>query len=150
MNSRILMISVAILCVIAGAAASPAVPGHPDAPRQRVDVEETASTGRTIHVAAGGSFQAALDEAHPGDVIRLSAGSVFTGPFRLPRKSGDSWILIRTSAPDGDLPAAGQRVGPDDAARMPHLLSSKGSVIIADPGAHHFRFLGIEMSPSAG
>ena len=150
MNSRIVMIPLAILCLIAGAAASPAVPGHPQTPRQRVEVEETASTGRTIHVAAGGSFQAALDEAQPGDVIRLSAGSVFTGPFRLPRKPGDSWILIRTSAPDGDLPAAGRRVGPADAARMPHLLSSKGSVIVADLGAHHFRFLGIEMSPSAG
>jgi len=144
------MIPLTILCVIAGAATSPAVPEAPQAPRQRVEIGETAPTGRTIHVDEGGDFQAALDEARPGDVIILSAGSVFTGPFHLPRKSGDSWILIRTSAPDGDLPAAGRRVEPADAARMPHLLSSRDSVIIADPGAHHFRFLGIEMSPSAG
>jgi len=135
-----------MLCVIAPAAASPV----PEAPRERVEIERTASTGRTIQVRAGESFQAALDEARPGDVIILSAGSVFTGPFHLPRKVGDSWILIRTSASDSEFPAAGRRVGPADAARMPHLQSSKEAVIIADPGAHHFRFLGIEMSPSAG
>ena len=143
MNSGVLT----MLWVIIGATAAAVVP---EAPRERVEIERTASTGRTIQVTAGESFQAALDEARPGDIIELSAGSIFEGPFRLPRKSGDAWILIRTSAPDGDLPAAGRRVGPTDAARMPHLQSSKESVIIADPGAHHYRFFGIEMSPSTG
>ena len=143
MNLAVLM----MLCAMAPAAASPVVP---EAPRVRVEIEQTASTGRTLHVTAGGSFQAALDEARPGDVIILSAGSVFMGPFHLPRKSGDSWILIRTSAPDSVFPAAGRRVGPKDVPLMPHLQSSSNSVIIADAGAHHFRFLGIEMSPTAG
>lgn len=136
-----------LLSVIAPATASPVVP---EAPRERVEIERTASMGRTLQVAGGGSFQAALDAARPGDVIVLSAGSAFAGPFHLPRKVGDGWILIRTSAPDGELPAPGGRVGPADAPRMPHLLSSTDSVIIAGPGAHHFRFLGIEMSPTAG
>lgn len=141
------LLALMILFAIAPVTASPVAP---EAPRERVEIERTAPPGRTIQVAAGGSLQAALDEARPGDVIILSAGSVFVGPFHLPRKSGDSWILIRTSSPDSEFPAAGRRVGPADAARMPHLVSSKSPVISADPGAHHFRFLGIEMSPSAG
>ena len=133
-------------------AASPgALPSaEPEPPRARVDVAWRTPAGRTLEVRAGGSFQAALDQARPGDVISLSAGSVYNGPFHLPRKSGDAWILIRTSAPDGELPAAGRRVGPDAAARMPHLQSSREPVIDTAPGANHYRFLGIEMSPSAG
>ncbi len=135
------------LWVMAQAAASPVAP---EAPRQRVEVALTVTAGRTIHVTPGGSLQAALDEARAGDVILLSAGSVFTGPFHLRLKPGDSWILIRTSAPDDALPPAGRRVSPAHARWMPRLQSSSGSVIIAHPGAHHFRFLGIEMSPSPG
>lgn len=136
-----------MLWVIIGAMAGPAMP---EAPRERVEIALTAPSGRTIRVIAGESFQAALDRARPGEIIELAAGAVFEGPFHLPRKSGDSWILIRTSAPDDKLPAAGQRVGPADAAWMPKLQSSKESVISAEPGAHHYRFFGIEMSPSAG
>jgi hypothetical protein len=136
-----------LLGVMARATVAPVVP---EAPRERVEIEQRASTGRTIRVTAGGSLQAALDSARPGDEIVLDAGAIFTGPFHLPRKVGDSWILIRTSAPDSELPARGGRVGPTDAAQMPHLTSSRDSVIVADPGAHHFRFLGIEMSPAAG
>jgi len=139
-----------LLCAAASAGAPPAAREAPQPPRERVDIASAEPTGHTIRVPAGGSFQAALDRALPGDVIVLSAGSVFTGPFHLPRKRGDAWILIRTSAPDGQFPAAGLRVRPADAAQMPHLISERNSVIIADAGAHHFRFLGIEMSPSPG
>ncbi|HET9481058.1 MAG TPA: hypothetical protein VFP98_04810 [Candidatus Polarisedimenticolia bacterium] len=136
-----------MLCLLAPAAASAALP---EAPRERVAIEQGVPTGRTLRVEEGGSFQSALDEARPGDVIVLSARKTFVGPFRLPRKVGDAWILIRTSAPDGDLPADGRRVGPADAAQMPLLISSSDAVLVAEPGAHHFRFLGIEMGPAAG
>jgi hypothetical protein len=138
------------LAVIFALAPAATFSGAPEAPRERVVIQLEASKGRSIHVTRGGSLQAALDEARPGDVILLSAGAVFMGPFRLPRKQGDAWILVRTSAPDDALPAPGRRVRPDHARHMPHLQSSKEAVVIADSGAHHFRFLGIEMSPSPG
>jgi len=136
-----------MLCMVASASAAQA---DPVAPREHVTTEWAESTGRTLPVRAGESLQAALDEARPGDVIVISAGSIFEGPFRLPRKGGNSWIVIRTSTPDNELPAAGRRISPDDAPLMPRLVSSEGPVISADPGAHHYRFLAIEMSPSPG
>jgi hypothetical protein len=47
---------------------------------------------------AGGSVQAAIDQARPGDVIKLQACETFTGNFRLPNKSGSDWIVIRFNA----------------------------------------------------
>jgi len=85
-----------VLWVIGAATAAPIVA---EAPRTRVEIERISSTGRSIIVPAGESLQAALDGARGGDIIVLSAGAVYRGPFRLPRKTGDSWILIRTSAP---------------------------------------------------
>ena len=59
----------------------------------------------------GEDFQTALNTARPGDVITLEAGATFVGPFTLPNKPGADWIVIRTSAPDGNLPPPGTRVG---------------------------------------
>ena len=33
---------------------------------------------------------------------------------------------------------------------MPKLVASSRSVIITDPGAHHYRFAGVEVAPAAG
>ena len=33
---------------------------------------------------------------------------------------------------------------------MPKLVSASGSVIVADPGAHHFRLVGLEIAPTSG
>jgi hypothetical protein len=66
----------------------------PERPRQRVDVAPVAVTGRTISVAANGDLQAAIDAAKPGDAIALEPGATYRGPFRLPRKDGDGWIVI--------------------------------------------------------
>lgn len=119
-------------------------------PREYVDSNFILPSGRTIAVPAGGNFQAALHQARPGDVITLEAGAVFRGPFTLPKKSSAGWILIRTSAPDSDLPAAGIRVTPAHAQAMPKLEAATGPVIRTDPGAHHYRFVGIEIRPSEG
>jgi hypothetical protein len=98
---------------------------------------------------AGEDLQRALDAARPGDVIVLEAGGVFTGPFRLPEKAGSDWITIRSSAADR-LPPPGTRVTPADAALMPKLEAAGGVVVAAAPGAHHYRFVGIEIRPAAG
>ena len=116
-------------------------------PRAFVDTDTVASPGRTITVAAGGNFQAALNQAQPGDVISLQAGAVYMGPFTLPNKQGTGWITVQSSATGSGLPGSGTRVGPADAGSMPKLEASSGSVISTAPGAHNYRFIGIEVLP---
>jgi hypothetical protein len=120
---------------------------EPELPRVYLDTTYVPPSGREIAVAAGADFQAALDAAQPGDVITLEAGAVFPGPFRLPNKSGSAWIVIRTSAPDRSLPSPGTRVDPSFANVMPKLVAASGSVITTASGAHHYRFMGIEIRP---
>ncbi len=124
----------------------------PERPRATVNTDDVRPTGRTIAVPAGGNFQAVLNAAQPGDVITLEAGATFQGPFTLPKKSGTGWIVVRTSAPDDRLPPSGTRVTPASAAVMPKVVVGTGSggAIVAAPGAHHFRFIGIEVRPVAG
>src|SRR5687768_2764070 len=62
-----------------------------------------------IAVNAGDDLQAALNSAAPGDTITLQAGATFAGDFVLPVKEGSTYITIRSSAPNGSLPVAGQR-----------------------------------------
>src|SRR5687768_741115 len=68
--------------------------------------------GNVIRVGRGGNFQAALERARPGDTIMLEAGEIFKGAFKLPKKSGEQFITVRSSAPDERLPAPGQRIEP--------------------------------------
>jgi len=123
----------------------------PERPRATVNTDDVRPTGRTIAVPAGGNFQAILNAAQPGDVITLEAGATFQGPFTLPKKSGTGWIVVRTSAPDDRLSPPGTRVTPASAAVMPKVVVGTGSggAIVAAPGAHHFRFIGIEVRPVA-
>jgi hypothetical protein len=132
----------------AAGAEPPAVNRPPEGPRTTVDITEVAPTGRTIRVPAGGDFQAALDEASPGDQIVLEPGATYRGPFRLPRKDGSGWIII-SSASRSRL-APGRRVSPSDAPHMPKLVASSGSVVVAEPSAHHYRFIGVEITPADG
>ncbi len=119
----------------------------PERPRARVELPPESPRSRVVHVKAGGSLQAALDSATPGDRITLEPGATYTGPFRLPRKTGDQWIVI-TSA--GTLPARGRRVAPSDAPQMPRLVAEGDFVIQAMPGASHYRLVGLEISPVDG
>jgi Right handed beta helix region len=105
---------------------------------------------KTIAVPAGGDLQAAIDRAAPGDTLTLAPGATYTGPITLPKKSGEAWIVIKTAAPDGEFPAAGKRVTPAHARQMPKIVAANGSVIVAAPGAHHYRFVGIEIAPKDG
>lgn len=103
-----------------------------------------------VHVAAGGRLQDALDRAVPGDVILLDPGAVYEGPFTLPRKAGSGWITVRSADPHGRLPPPGTRVGPADSSAMPILESRSGPVLAAEPGAHHYHLIGLELRPRPG
>ncbi|HZZ99559.1 MAG TPA: hypothetical protein VFK07_02545, partial [Candidatus Paceibacterota bacterium] len=118
-------------------------------PRMFVDTALPVQTGKTINVPAGGNFQQALDQAKPGDTILLAAGVTYKGPFTLPNKPGSGWIIIRSNAPDSKLPAQGKRITPSFASYLPKLISSSGPVIGTAPGAHNYRFIGIEIAPSS-
>jgi len=126
--------------------------GAPEPPREFVDTTIMPSTGRTLTVNAGGDFQKALNEAQLGDVIVLEAGSSFSGPFFLPdKKSGTGWITIRSSAVDKSFPAPGTRVSQAQAPLMALLTSRRADgVVFAEKGAHHYRFIGIEVRPPEG
>jgi hypothetical protein len=123
----------------------------PEPPREYVDTALVPSTGQTIHLHDGDDLQDAIDMAQPGDTIVLDAGGIFKGPFTLPKKTGTGWVTIRTSTPDKQFPVSGTRVSPSHAPLMPKLISWKGEgVVIADRGAHHYRFIGIEVQPNEG
>jgi hypothetical protein len=104
------------------------------------------ASGATITVPAGGDFQAALGQAQPGDEIVLAAGATYTGNFVLPEKQGAGWIIIRSSDLS-QLPAAGQRVTPSDAARMPKLVTPNlAPALTAPERVHHYRVVGVEIT----
>jgi len=123
---------------------------QPELPRTDVDTGIQFRPVRTIQVPAHGDFQAALDEAEPGDLIALEKGATYQGPFRLPRKEGSGWIVIAARAAVASLPRPGQRVGPSNASTMPKLVAASNSVIVTERRAHHYRFIGIEFSPAPG
>jgi hypothetical protein len=123
----------------------------PEAPREWVNTVLVPPTGRTIAVPSGEDFQDALDRAQPGDVIVLEAGAIYKGPFTLPNKrEGTGWITITSSGVDGQFPPPGRRVRPSDASKMAVLTSSHGEVVSAERGAHHYRFIGLEIRPQDG
>jgi len=140
-----------VLVGLALTAASPAMPAPSERPRESVDTDLQQPTGRTVHVPAGGDLQAALNTARLGDVITLEAGITYTGPFLLPRKQGTGWLVVRTTVPDARLqPGGSRRVSPALAPLMPHLVAARGPVVSLALGAHHYRFIGIEISPTSG
>jgi hypothetical protein len=105
--------------------------------------------GSTINVAAGGDFQAALNNAQPGDTILLQAGATYTGPFTLPYKSGTQWITIRTSSPDSSLPTG--RISPSHSHLLAKIVSNGNgaAALQTAPKAHHYRILGLEIAQAS-
>jgi hypothetical protein len=103
----------------------------------------------TLTVNAGGDLQAAINAAQPGDTILLQAGATFTGPYTLPVKGGASFITIRSSAPDGSLPAAGVRIDPSYAAALPKIRSTQYGPAFKTAGpASYWRLMFLEILPS--
>lgn len=104
-------------------------------------------SGNTIIVRKGGDFQAALNRAKPGDTISLEAGATFKGKFVLPRKDGNQFITIRSSA-DSQLPPAEARLEPQKHAPfLPKILTTTSEpAITTQTGANYYRFVGVEIS----
>jgi hypothetical protein len=129
----------------------------PAPPAVLLDTTYPATAGRTIPVGGGEAnraaraFQGALDSARPGDVIALEAGGRFEGNFKLPKKEGAGWVVIRSSASDDKLPPAGTRIGPSYAPLLPKLVSPNADAVVSTaPGAHHYRFVGVEFTTKSG
>ncbi len=110
------------------------------------------ANGNEIIVKVGGDFQAALNQAKSGDTILLPPGGKFVGNFLLPKKQGNQFITIRTSAPDSNLPAVDKRISPEQYSKFLPKLSSDTSdpVISTVDGSHHYRFVGIEFGGTLG
>jgi hypothetical protein len=112
-------------------------------------VASTPSAGRTLHVAATGNLQAALDSASPGDKILLAAGATFTGNFILPAKVGGiagQWITVQT---DGGIPAEGSRMTPSLASSLalPKIATATSNPAITTAAASaRWRFTGVEVT----
>ncbi len=147
--------------------------GPAELPRATVPsaMSDTPARGSVLAVKAGEDLQSALNNANCGDIIELQAGAVFNGPFFVPAKNCDinHWIWIRTSSPDRDLPAEGQRATPCYAGftsleGRPHYncpvaanvmamvqmpTSGDGPFVLA-PGAKFYRFIGLEINRPAG
>jgi GDP-mannose 6-dehydrogenase len=116
---------------------------YPASPRAGHAVPAPES-GRFVPVPEGADLQAALDAAEPNDTLVLAAGAVYEGPFTLPYKDGQGWITIRGTRDPGE-----GRMRPERAAALPKLVSREGSVVVAAPSAHHYRFFGVEIRPVA-
>lgn len=109
----------------------------------------TAEQGVTV--AGGGDLQAAIDEARPGDVIRLEAGAVFTGNYVLRAKAGDDPITIRTSTLDRRLPPASRRIGPEHESLLPTVATPNTQPALrTEAGAKHWRLMGLRVTGSGG
>jgi hypothetical protein len=120
-----------------------------DLPAIQLDTAYPPRAGQTIHVAAGGDLQAAIDAAAPGDEITLAAGATFTGNFVLPEQPGEGWIVIRSDGPG--LPAEHTRVGLEDAVHMPTLVTPGDLAVLRTEGAaHHYRLTGIQFRSAEG
>ena len=118
---------------------------NPELPRTQVDARYVQPTGRTINVPAGGDLQGAINSAERGDVILLTPGATYTGPFDLPAKSGSGWITIRTA---GAIPGEGQRITPAYASQMPTLVGggANAPVLRTKAGASGYRIVGVEIT----
>src|SRR2546428_3226993 len=101
-----------------------------------------------VDVPPGGDLQAALNAAQPGDTIRLAAGGTYTGPFDLPAKPGTGVVTIRTNTADTAFPPPGTRVNVSQASLLARVVAMNSYVFAANPGAHGYRFLGLELSPA--
>ena len=99
-----------------------------------------------IELKPGESLQVALDDAVPGDTIILKAGESYIANVTLPKKNGNGYVTIQSSRA-GELPE-NTRVTPRQTELLAKLQSeAKGAPVIKTaPGAHHYKFIGIEIS----
>ena len=99
------------------------------------------------------SLTYALANCAGGDIIKLTKGATYIGPFTVPNLSGSSYVYVVSTGDPGSggtgLPAAGTRVAPGDAASMAKITvtqAASSAAIKTVTGSHHFRFVGIEVT----
>lgn len=112
----------------------------------------SAGAGHTIPVAGSADLQPALDRANPGDTLVLTPGVRYVGNFWLRAKpvSSNDWITLTTAQPDR-LPPNGTRLTPTLASALPKLITPNNMrALEAEPGAHHYRLIGLELAPAPG
>lgn len=145
--------------------------GPAELPRTKVQssLADTPAPGKTIRVNAGGDLQAAINSANCGDTVAISASGTFTGTFTLPNKNCDDahWVILRTAAPDSNLPPEGTRLTPcyagvialpgrpaypcPNASRvLPKIMARGNNAIKAAAGANHYRLMGLEVTHPSG
>jgi hypothetical protein len=108
------------------------------------------TTGSIITVRPGDDLQSALERAQPGDTVALEAGATFVGNFVLPAKQGASYITVRSSVSDNDVPPAGHRILPAHASLLAKIRSPNSlPALQTAPGAHHWRLQLLEFGPNA-
>lgn len=112
---------------------------------------ETVQRGNTrvIKVPPGGNLQAAIDQASSGDIVELQAGAVYSGQINLPNRPITDYVTIQSSAA-AQLPPD-KRVTPAQRSLMATIQSGMlgRAAVAAANGAHHYRFVGIEFTPSS-
>ena len=153
-----------------GSASSDRFDGPAELPRVLVksSLADTPASGHVRLVKEGDNLQEAIDSVQCGDILKLQAGAVFQGLFRLTDKSCDDshWIVLRTSAPDETLPPEGTRLTPCYAgvaslpgrpsypcpkpqnvmARIEFAGKGGNGPLILFPGASHYRLIGLEIT----
>lgn len=123
----------------------------PEMPQEWLDGCVPATTN-AISVCTSGcdytnnQLQLAIDQAQPGTTILLESGATYVGPFNLPEKSGDGWIVIRTDVPNDQLPPINSRIDPSYAPVLAKIEAKPTlSAITTSSRAHHYAFFGLEI-----
>jgi hypothetical protein len=109
----------------------------------------------TIVVPVGGDLQAAINASNCGDQIMLQAGASYPGNFFLrykPACSGTESDFITLSTSDvANIPPPGTRITNQFGPAMSKLVANTSSPALeADANAHHYRFIGIEITNIGG
>lgn len=104
-------------------------------------------------------LQKAINDAQPGTLIILDAGSTFKGSYVLPQKKNDKrWIILMPSRLDL-LPMETKRINPDmktgdnefqlQRNAMPKIVTTNTSGVpcfTTQNNAHHYRIVGLEIT----
>ncbi len=117
-------------------------------PRTFLTTDPPVQSGTVRTVAANCSdLQQQINAAKAGDTVQIPAGTTCTGNFVLPKKpASTSWIVIRTATSDSALPP-GVRVTPQMTDKFARILAPNSvAAIRTDPGAHHYRLIGLEIA----
>ena len=99
---------------------------------------------------SGGNLQQALNEIPRGGTIRLAQGGLYVGNFKLPAKSGTSYITITTNTA---LPAPGERIDPRYRGLVATIKSPNGATALSTAvgaGASYYKIVGVNFDANVG